>query len=113
MSQTFEIGVVKFKGISGEDFNLAVYPISLTFDSIGAVYIITRRFKNTHGKIKHKAIYVGETNDLSTRFTNHHKEKCFLKHQANCICTLYESNENTRLEIEKNLKIKYKPICND
>jgi predicted site-specific integrase-resolvase len=60
----------------------------------------------------HTRIYVGQTEDLSTRFDNHHKEACFDKHNKNCVCVHGEEDEDTRLEIEKDLIDKYDPPCN-
>ncbi|MGC2517256.1 MAG: hypothetical protein WA383_22260, partial [Terriglobales bacterium] len=40
---------------------------------------------------------VGETGDLSTRFDDHHKADCFAQHNANCICTHGDEDEESRL----------------
>lgn len=57
-------------------------------------------------------MYVGITDDLSSRFRNHHKESCFDKYNANCICIYLESSKMQRAAIEKDLIDAYSPPCN-
>ena len=60
----------------------------------------------------HTRIYVGQTEDLSIRFDNHHKQDCFDRHNKNCICVYGEQDENNRLLIEQDLIETYGPPCN-
>ena len=90
---------------------LVTYSIDTSFNSVGAVYFITKRSKDNGGH-NHTRIYVGETGDLSTRFDDHHKAGCFNEHDANCICVYQEESESKRLKIEKDLIDNYNPPCN-
>lgn len=107
-----KLGTITFKGKSGNEYSFNVYPFNTDFKAIGAVYFVTQRTEKSDGTGSHTRIYVGETGDLSERFDNHHKQDCFDKHNANCICVHSESNEKTRLEKESDLIDNYNPPCN-
>ena len=108
-----KLGTVTFTGASGTEYDFNVYPLETEFKKMGAVYFFTKRTKKSDGGYTHcKRIYVGETEDLSERFDNHHKMPCIERHGANCICTHRESSESKRLEIEQDLIDGYDPVCN-
>jgi hypothetical protein len=92
-----------FTGKSGQAYSFNVYQWGTDFKAIGAVYIVTSRRVNSEGKGLHTFIYIGHTGDLSERFDDHHKARCFTKHGVNCICIHSESDEATRLDIESDL----------
>lgn len=99
-----KIADATFNGKSGTGYSFAVYSLGTEFKALGAVYIITKRSSDSiTGKFSHSAIYVGQTGDLSTRFIDHHKDQCFTKNDANCICILVENGEKARLAIETDL----------
>lgn len=109
-----KFGTVSFTGASGKKYDFNAYSWGTSFkQSYGAVYFITKRSKNPKGGYSHTEIYVGQTEDLSTRFDDHHKQNCFNRYNANCICIYGEQNENTRLEIEQDLLDNYDLPCND
>ena len=64
-------------GVSGNNYDFSIHSKDVTFKALGAVYAITRRYQKTDGKFSHDVIYIGQTNDISTRFYNHHRELCF------------------------------------
>ncbi|MDE2462124.1 MAG: GIY-YIG nuclease family protein [Alphaproteobacteria bacterium] len=106
------MATIAFTGKSKKRYKFTVHPLGTEFKSVGAVYFITSRKKTKSGSYVHTRIYVGETGDLSERFDNHHKEKCFKKHGANCICIHREEDEDARLEIEQDLIDLCDPPCN-
>lgn len=109
-----KLSTVIFKGKSGKDYKFIVYSWDTNFkENYGGVYFITKRYKNSSGNYSHERIYVGQSEDLSSRFDNHHKQKCFEDHDANCKCVYGEQNEDTRLEIESDLIENYSLPCND
>lgn len=77
------------------------------------MYVFTKRTEKQDGSGTHAIIYIGKTEDLSTRFDNHHKEDCIFKHGANKICVRQVDFENERDIIEKDLIKNYNPVCND
>lgn len=99
-------------GKSGKVYDFEVWPINQAFNAVAAVYAITRRYPKSEGVYNHDVIYIGQTDDLSTRFNNHHKADCFAKHNANCICTHRDDNEDSRLAKEADLIANYNPTCN-
>jgi hypothetical protein len=108
-----KLSTMTTKGLSGNSYNFFVYPIDQSFRDVGAIYIVTRRYqKADKSGFAHEFIYIGETGDLSTRFDDHHKADCFKSHNANCICTLVEEDQDNRLAIEDDLVKRHDPPCN-
>lgn len=107
-----KLGTLTLIGESGQEYQFDVYPIDTSFNSLGAVYYISKRDRKSDGKGSHTKIYIGQTGDLSERFDNHHKADCFTSHSANCISILLESNESNRFKIETDLVRAYNPPCN-
>jgi len=109
-----KFGTVTFTGASEAKYEFNAYPWGTSFKKdYGAVYFVTKRDKDSKGGYSHKRVYVGQTEDMSTRFDDHHKQDCFERHSANCICVYGEQDEDTRLEIEQDLIDNYDPPCND
>jgi hypothetical protein len=78
--------------------------LGTAFNTVGAVYCITRRYPKSSGTgYFQEPHYVGQTGDLSTRFVDHHKETAWKRHSATHINVLLVQNENERLRIEQDL----------
>jgi hypothetical protein len=107
------ISTLTLTGVSGQTYEFNVYPLDQDFKDVGAVYVVTRRHKNSTGGHSHDKIYIGETGDLSTRFADHHKAICFRNNNANCICTHRDGDEESRLAKEGDLLKNYNFPCND
>lgn len=103
-----KISTLTLTGASGRQYQFDVYPLDTEFNSVAAVYAITKR----NASANHTIIYIGQTDDLSERFDNHHKATCFKRQGANCVCIHVEKNEETRLAIERDLIKNYDPPCN-
>lgn len=106
-----KIASAEWKGKSGRSYSFEVYPIGTAFKALGAVYAFTKRIV-TNGVGNHDFIYIGLTNDLSTRFDNHHKDACIEKSGANCISVHLNNTESQRLDIETDLCRLHNPPCN-
>jgi predicted GIY-YIG superfamily endonuclease len=105
---------VKFIGASGSEYEFGVYPWGTKFrKNFGAVYFVTRRKRGEGIGYSHTRIYIGQTDDLSTRFDDHHKQSCFDREKANCVCIYGIQDESVRLRIEKDLIDNYHPVCQD
>ncbi|MGD0037567.1 MAG: GIY-YIG nuclease family protein [Bacteroidota bacterium] len=107
-----KFGTVTFSGKSGTSYEFFAYSTDTEFNAVAGVYVVTRRTLDNSSHASHTRIYVGQTEDLSVRFDNHHKADCFKKHKANCICIYREDSEGQRLAIEQDLIEKYNPPCN-
>lgn len=103
-----KIGTVLLEGCSGKTYNFDIYLIGTNFRVLGAVYFISKREDGNHQRI-----YLGITEDLSTRFDNHQKQDCFEKHNANCISIHLNESKEQRELIEKDILCKYSFPCND
>ena len=102
------MSTITLKGCSGSSYEFTVYKKETTFKAVGGVYYIAKIIENTHYRI-----YLGITNDLSTRFDNHHKENCFKNNNATHICIYRSSTESERIRIEKDILCKYNFPCNE
>ncbi len=107
-----KLTTVTFTGTSGATYGFEVYPWDTGFNAVGAIYLVTKRSRNSGGRFSHTRIYVGQTSDLSERFDNHHQASCFSGHGVNCICVYREDSERQRLQIEADLISNYRPPCN-
>ncbi|HTR26133.1 MAG TPA: GIY-YIG nuclease family protein [Terriglobales bacterium] len=107
-----KISTVTLKGKSGQTYDFDVWAINQAFKAVAAVYAVTRRYQSANSGYSHDVIYIGQTEDLSTRFDDHHKADCFTKHKANCICTHLDDDEDSRLAKEQDLIENYNPPCN-
>lgn len=60
-----------------------------------------------------KIIYVGQTDNINQRFSNHQKKDCWRKHvKSNALYVYKEDNQNNRLLIESLIIQQYNPPCN-
>ncbi len=103
-----KIETILLKGCSGKAYSFDVYPFGTNFKALGAVYCISKRQNNNHN-----LIYLGITDDLSTRFNYHHKESCFKRHNADCISIHLNSSEKEREIIERDILCNYNFPCNE
>jgi len=103
-----KIGTISLQGCSGKLYEFNIYEFGTNFNSLGAVYFISKRHDENH-----TTIYLGITDDLSTRFNNHHKKECIIKYGANCISVLQNASEVERKSIEEDILCYYDFPCND
>lgn len=109
-----KLGTLKLTGDSGQTYAFDVYQSNANFnDGIACVYYVSKRTEKQDGGGGHKAIYVGETEDLADRFSSHHKQTCFNNHDYNAISIHKVSSKDRRTEIEADLVEAINPPCND
>lgn len=106
-----KIANITLVGCSGKQYTFSVYPIETSFKAFGGVYYVSKRTV-LDGKGKHKDIYLGITNDLSSRFNDHHKQDCFENNEANCLSIYLSDSEEERKKIEEDLLCNYNFTCN-
>ena len=100
---------IDWKGISGKEYRYRIYPIGTTFKKVPGNYVFAKETKQG----TFLPIYIGETDDLSERFDNHHKMPCVVENGATHITVhVGETSATVRRTEEKDLREKYNPICN-
>lgn len=107
------LGKVKWTGSSGQVYRFKVYPLGARLHNVSGLYVITRRRHNPEGGFRHLPLYVGQTEDVSQPFGQHHKAVQFKQRGANCICLQADDSEDSRLAKERDLIGAMHPACND
>jgi len=101
---------ILFKGDSGKEYKYWIYDLDDTHDAAPANYIFVKETKTNY----YTPIYIGETEDISERFDNHHKMPCIRQNRATHLCTHMSSSEKkVRCAEEADLISNYNPVCND
>lgn len=101
---------INLKWDSWESYKFNLYSIDTKFNPLKAIYLISKRTNEWN----HKFIYIWQTEDLSTRFDNHHKQSCFERNWYNCIWILQVKLQSDRDYIEKDLIKNNNPLsCNE
>jgi hypothetical protein len=109
-----KIGTLELKGASGKSYSFTVYSSDTKWnDGIACVYYVSKRMAKQDGGGTHTPIYIGETEDIKARFSDHHKQDCFEEYGYNCISIHQESSSQSRLRIEADLLKAINAPCND
>lgn len=100
-----KMSIIVLNGNSGNHYAFTQYGINSIFPSVGGVYLITKGWD--------KYIYLGQTENLSNRFINHHKKECYDSHGADYIWFLKKEDEEERKFIEKDILERIQFPCNE
>lgn len=96
-------------GQSGREYRYWIYELPPTFGDAPGNYAFAKR--TTSGKWA--IIYIGETENLSDRFDNHHAMPCAKRQGATHIFAhKTEGGKSERVTEETDLVRKYSPPCN-
>ena len=99
-----EVPTINWFGISGRKYEYWIYKIGTTFKEEPGNYIFAKETKTSYWSPS----YIGETENLNQRLTDHEKESCARKHGATHIHThLNASGEEARRQEENDLIMKY------
>ena len=107
-SKMAQIEPVTFTGASGKTYTFTAYTLDTTFNEVGAVYIFTKQENRAY-----TPLYIGQTDNLNRRISNHEKWPCVRQNGVNSICVLVENNQLSRVAIERDLLATRNPPCND
>jgi predicted GIY-YIG superfamily endonuclease len=107
-----KIADATFRGKSNS-YQFEVYTSDTIFNDVGAVYIFTQRTVDSEGKGSHNLLYIGQTDALGRRISNHEKWPYVQQHGVNCICVHRDDDESSRLKKETDLLGGNKTPCND
>jgi hypothetical protein len=102
-----QLGKTVFIGKSGEKYIFDTYDLSSSWDSVAAIYVVTRMEGGTN-----HVVYIGQTNNLELEFGNHPRQSCFKQNKANCLCLKIEMNPQNRRSVETDLLREYFTKCN-
>lgn len=107
-----KIADATFKGKFGT-YAFEVYTTDTVFNSVGGVYIFSKRSVGLDEKGTHMFLYIGQTRSLKERISPNH-EKWFgaKKYGFNCICVHRDNDANSRQHKEIDLLSVNKTPCN-
>ncbi len=105
-----KLGTIIYKGASNRQYTFDIWDYPMDFNEVAGIYTIGK-FNRSANQVN--TIYVGETDNLKQRFSNHHKQDCFDRNSADVLCWLGEDAASRRLAIEADLINSLRPICND
>jgi hypothetical protein len=103
---------INLVGSSGRSYTFFIYALGANFKALPGLYVFTKASLRLDGGSNHQILYVGQTGDLSSRFTDHHKQDCVDRRGCTHICVMVETIEKNRLLIEADLVANYNPPCN-
>ena len=109
MQQTRTTPAIQLVGASGSSWQFESYPTSTSWNHVPCVYVVARLTPER----RYAILYVGETEDIADRLSNHHKAQCFRRNGCTHILVHQERSERTRRLIEADLIRNYGPACND
>ncbi len=108
-----ELGTVTFVGQSGRQYEFQTYSLDTIFRPVGAVYGMFQRYwKQDVGRYYFVPLYFGQTGDMSNRFGDHHRQRCFDQNGVNCIGVHMDADERSRFAKETDLIRQWDPTCN-
>jgi hypothetical protein len=102
------IGTLTLTGKSGKTYLFNIYILNSTFVKAGGLYLFTKKVDITH-----HFIYIGRTEDLSSRFTDHHKQECIDGKGATHICIHWLDGKDALINAETDLLAAYNFTCNE
>lgn len=105
-----EAAIINWPGKSGKEYQYWIHSISTTFKEEPGNYIYAKETRPGYWA----SCYIGETDSLGRRLSEHEKEACAKRHGATHIHAHTNGNgEQTRKAEEKDLILKWQPPCND
>ena len=98
----------RWQGASGTSYTYYVYSLPPNFSSQAGNYIFAKR----DGLGGWKAVYIGQTGDLSQRFGDHHAEACVRRNGATHIHAHLNAAKIDREREEADLLAAHSTYCN-
>lgn len=108
MSTTAEILTINWPGNSGKQYKYWIYKLSRNFAKEPGNYIFA--IETEPGLWV--PVYIGQTEDLSERFEDHHKAACISRNGATHIHANTNNSKQARLAEESDLVARWNPPCN-
>jgi hypothetical protein len=100
---------INWPGQSGTEYAYWIYPIETTFNSAPGNYIFAKETRPGYWT----PLYMGQTSDLGERLSDHEKERCARRNGATHIHVHRNGTEAARLAEERDLILRWRPLCNE
>jgi uncharacterized coiled-coil protein SlyX len=100
---------IYWKDKSGTRHRFWIYPRGTKFNEPRPGIYIYARETSPHKWIP---VYIGQTENVNVRLTNHEQQECVDQNGATHIHVGIVTNEKSRFTIEKGLIEQWKPVCN-
>ena len=109
MATTTQTPTCKWRGNSGTAYTYYIYKLpTRSWKAEPGNYIFAKVVDG-----KWRAIYAGETSDLSSRFTGHHQQACIDRNGATHIhAHINRGGDQARRDEERDVRLRYSPPCN-
>ena len=105
-----ETPTILWPGQSGTQYKYWIHPIGTSLKEEPGNYIFAKRNQSGYWA----PCYIGQSKNLNERLENHEKEDCAKRHGATHIHVhLTNGGESARKGEEKDLIVRWKPLCND
>lgn len=92
-------------------YSFEVYPLSVQFNEVPAVYVISKRKIDRQGRAHHFLVCVGQTESLVEDIKKHKRDNAVRQLKADTVSVILESDEAKRLEVENDLKSAHAIAC--
>jgi len=97
-----------WKGQSGKSYTYGIFPLPTSFKAEPGNYIFAKIVSGAW-----RSVYIGQTEDLSERFDNHHAMPCIKRNLATHVhAHLNNNGKQARLDEETDLVRGHDPTCN-
>lgn len=108
MSIATEVKTINWAGKSGSKYKYWIYKLPPDFSAKPGNYIFAKETKPGSWT----PVYIGQTEDLSERFDNHHKANCISRNGATHIHAHINNPKQARLAEESDLVARWNTPCN-
>jgi excinuclease UvrABC nuclease subunit len=100
---------INWTGKSGTKYQFWIHPRGKKFrEPCPGIYIHAKETKPHTWT----PVYIGQTENINVRLTNHEQEECVNRNNATHIHVRIVTDETSRLAIEKDLIERWEPPCN-
>lgn len=101
--------IIHWTGASGKKYKYGIYKIGTSFKDCPGNYIFAKETSPGHWR----PLYIGETEDLRDRLSDHEKMPCVTRNGGTHVHVHVSSSDTDVRRIEENdLLDKWDPICN-
>lgn len=108
MTTATQTKTILWTGKSGAQYKYWIYKLPPDFKAQPGNYVFAKETKPGSWA----PVYIGQTNDLSERFDDHHQAGCIRRNGATHIHVHLNKSKQARLDEESDLIARWNPPCN-